>query len=248
VPKAAVVAWAVGLCLQAATTYGGPPAGLAATLDRLEAGIVRVRAVRDTGIVRGDSSLAFSDFEYSTGLIQPDGLILTTKHSVVLAGKPSQNIHILMFGSTTYMPAKLLFVSSDHDIAVLWSPGAESVRLTMSGRKSHEGQPVFVCGYPSFRYPYPRMVLSRGLVVGTSLDGESLEARRDRRGLLAVDAPVTGGQSGSPVLDETLQVVGMITSAFETNDGRWDGRSFFVTVDDLERIISAAKGRLGSSR
>jgi S1-C subfamily serine protease len=203
--------------------------------------------VRGTGLAKGDATLAFADCEYSTGLIQSDGLVLTTKHSVVFGGRTSQDVQILTFNSSTYIPAKVLLVSTDHDIAVLWSPGVGTGRLAMSRRKPREGDGVLVSGYPSFRYPFSRLVVSRGVVVNPALDEEVTEARRERRGLLAVDAPVMGGHSGSPVLDQGLQVIGVITSAFETNDGRWDGRSFFISAEDLARIISAAKERLGVS-
>jgi len=124
--------------------------------------------------------------------ISPDGLLLTNYHvisggSSIMAKTPTGAVYFLksvLSASKTYDVAKLQFFATDVPYLTL---GSSSGAI--------EGQRVLVIGNPV------------GLE-GTVSEG-IISAFRARRTLIQITAPISPGSSGSPVLDESGQVIGM---------------------------------------
>jgi S1-C subfamily serine protease len=124
--------------------------------------------------------------------ISPDGLLLTNFHvisggSSIMAKTPTGAVYFLksvLSASKTYDVAELQFFATDVPYLSLESSSS-----------AVEGQRVLVIGNPE------------GLE-GTVSDG-IISAFRDNRSMIQITAPISLGSSGSPVLDESGQVLGI---------------------------------------
>src|SRR5260221_1350566 len=130
--------------------------------------------------------------------ISPDGLILTNFHvisgaSSIMAKTPTGAVYFLksvLSASKTYDVAELQFFATDVPYLSLGSSSG-----------AVEGQRVLVIGNPE------------GLE-GTVSDG-IISAFRDNRSMIQITAPISLGSSGSPVLDESGQVLGIAQLIFK---------------------------------
>ena len=126
--------------------------------------------------------------------ISPDGELLTNYHvisggSSIMAKTPTGSIYFLksvVTASETYDVAKLQFVATGVPYLTLGSSSS-----------AVEGQRILVIGNPE------------GLE-GTVSDG-IISAFRAGRTMIQITAPVSPGSSGSPVLDESGNVIGIAT-------------------------------------
>jgi S1-C subfamily serine protease len=124
--------------------------------------------------------------------ISPDGLLLTNFHvisggSSIMAKTPTGAVYFLksvLSASKTYDVAELQFFATDVPYLSLESSSS-----------AVEGQRVLVIGNPE------------GLE-GTVSEG-IISAFRDNRSMIQITAPISLGSSGSPVLDESGQVLGI---------------------------------------
>jgi S1-C subfamily serine protease len=126
--------------------------------------------------------------------VSPDGLVITNRHVIEGAGTitaVSNNGAIFLFERIFAEPA-------DVDLVVL-KFHATDVSFLKLGKSTTavEGQKVIVIGNPT------------GLM-GTVSDG-IISAFRENRSLIQITAPISPGSSGSPVMDENGQVVGVAT-------------------------------------
>jgi predicted O-linked N-acetylglucosamine transferase (SPINDLY family) len=126
--------------------------------------------------------------------ISSDGALLTNFHvisgaSSILAKTPTGAVYFLK---------NVVAASESDDVAQLQFLATDVSYLTLgSSLKTVEGQRVLVIGNPE------------GLE-GTVSDG-IISAFRAGRSMIQITAPISPGSSGSPVLDETGQVIGMAT-------------------------------------
>jgi S1-C subfamily serine protease len=126
--------------------------------------------------------------------ISPDGDLLTNYHvifdaSSILAKTPSGAVYFLK---------GIVSVSPPADIALLQFYATDLPYLRLgSTTDAVEGQRVLVIGNPE------------GLE-GTISDG-IISAFRENRSMIQITAPISSGSSGSPVLDESGQVLGIAT-------------------------------------
>jgi tetratricopeptide (TPR) repeat protein len=130
--------------------------------------------------------------------ISSDGLLLTNYHvisggSSIMAQTPTGAIHFLKSIVTT---------SETYDVAELQFYVKDVPYLTLASSLSAvEGQRVLVIGNPE------------GLE-GTVSDG-IISAFRAGRSMIQITAPVSPGSSGSPVLDESGNVIGIATQVLK---------------------------------
>jgi tetratricopeptide (TPR) repeat protein len=126
--------------------------------------------------------------------VSSDGALLTNFHvisgaSSIMAKTPTGAVYFLK---------GVIAESEADDVAKLQFLATDVPYLTLgSSLKAVEGQRVLVIGNPE------------GLE-GTVSDG-IISAFRSGRSMIQITAPISPGSSGSPVLDETGQVIGMAT-------------------------------------
>lgn len=129
--------------------------------------------------------------------VSGDGYLLTNNH--VIDG--GSYVTARTSSGATYQFDAVVVRSADPDLAVLKFTTTDVPHLQLgSSAEAVEGQKVLVIGNPE------------GLQ-GTVSDG-IISAFRDDRTYIQITAPISPGSSGSPVLDETGQVIGMATLVF----------------------------------
>jgi len=130
--------------------------------------------------------------------ISPDGILLTNYHVIsggsgIIAKTPTGAVYILK---------SVVSYSEAHDVAELQFLTTDAPYLTLGHSSGAvEGQRVLVIGNPE------------GLE-GTVSDG-IISAFRDNRSMIQITAPISLGSSGSPVLDESGQVLGIAQLIFK---------------------------------
>ena len=129
--------------------------------------------------------------------VSADGYLLTNNH--VVAG--GSFILAQTNSGAVYNFESIVVRSEDPDLAMLKFTTTDVPHLQLGSSEGLvEGQKILVIGNPE------------GLQ-GTVSDG-IVSAFRDNRTYIQITAPISAGSSGSPVLDETGQVIGMATLVF----------------------------------
>jgi S1-C subfamily serine protease len=150
--------------------------------------------------------------------VSADGNLLTNFHvisgaSSILAKTPSGAI---------YFFKEIVSVSARTDVALLRFYATDVPHLNLgSTTEAAEGQRVLVIGNPE------------GLE-GTVSDG-IISAFRDNRSMIQITAPLSHGSSGSPVLNESGQVLGIATLIFREGQNL----NFAISAEAIRSAISS---------
>ena len=142
----------------------------------------------------------------STGtgvIISSDGLVLTAAHVIKGAGKievclPSGKKTAIVAKSDPSNDLALLVVNEDGLTAAPLSPSS-NVKL---------GQPVFTIGFPNTEIQGTSPKFTRGEI-------SSLAGIRDEPTQWQISVPVQSGNSGSPLFDESGNIVGIVVSKLD---------------------------------
>jgi S1-C subfamily serine protease len=126
--------------------------------------------------------------------VSPDGLVVTNRH--VIEG--ANSITAVSNTGAMFLFERVVSQPPGADIAVLKFRATDVPFLKLGeSTRAVEGQKVIVIGSPT------------GLM-GTVSDGV-ISAFRENRSLIQITAPISHGSSGSPVIDENGQVIGVAT-------------------------------------
>ena len=161
----------------------------------------------------------WSPVKTGTGFfISPDGLAVTNYHVIQgashLAGRTNEG--------AVFQFERLVAHPQGVDLAILKfaADGAAYLKLGHS-TDAVEGQTVLVIGNPE------------GLQ-GSVSEG-IISAFRENRSMIQITAPISPGSSGSPVMDELGQVIGVATMV--TREGQNLG--FAIAVEEVQRALAA---------
>jgi S1-C subfamily serine protease len=176
--------------------------------------------------------------------VRPDGLLLTNRHVVrPEAGRPQPTrIGIQFAGSPQVWPGRVVTVSSEADLALLRVDNVLGEVPTILGLNEAAdtlvaGTPVALLGFPlggeppsDIGRPAQGRPLPRPLVTAGVLEGRS-------DGLLEILGYGEEGASGSPVLDGSGRLIGVLFG------GRGDGSRrtlLAVPVEEVARLLARA--------
>ena len=154
--------------------------------------------------------------------VSSNGALLTNFHvisgaSLIMAKTPT---------GAAYFFNGIIAASETDDVAELQFLATDVPYLTLgSSLKAVEGQRVLVIGNPE------------GLE-GTVSDG-IISAFRSGRSIIQITAPISPGSSGSPVLDETGQVIGMATFVSEGQN-----LNFAISAEAINGAIQSGLARI----
>jgi serine protease Do len=129
--------------------------------------------------------------------------------------------------------ARLLGASECWDLAVIQLVGDGYTPLDFRDEEPTTGLDVFAAGYPWVLEATPEDVdytLTAGIVSSVTADGETSWASIDE--VLEHDARIRGGNSGGPLVDENLDVVGINYAGVEGAD-----QNFAITAFDARPIV-----------
>jgi S1-C subfamily serine protease len=148
--------------------------------------------------------------------ISPDGQVVTNRH--VIEGAAS--IAAVNNNGAIFLFERVVAEPSGVDLAIL-KFRASDVPFLRLGKSTTavEGQKVIVIGNPT------------GLT-GTVSDG-IISAFRENRSLIQITAPISPGSSGSPVLDENGQVIGV--ARLVSTEGQ--NLNFAIAVEEVSAAL-----------
>lgn len=156
-------------------------------------------------------------------LIAASGLIVTNRH--VVEGALAPKVHFL---NGDVYAAQVLAMEEDVDLALLGIGGTHEPTLTLA--ESYDGSvgmPVYIIGNPL-------------MFNGIANQGETLGLMGERNPpIMALQAPVYRGNSGSPVINRDGEVIGVVyaTSVVEQDGERLD-IGLAVPVDWVWRMLA----------
>jgi S1-C subfamily serine protease len=135
---------------------------------------------------------------YGSGFFVAPAEILTNKHVVTCSGTGRGRVR-LAGGQRSYSTRRIL-ASPDLDLALVEIQGLTAPPLRLdTARRLAVGDDIFVAGNPEGL----EGTFTRGIISGVRSEG----------GLLQIDAPVSPGSSGGPVVDTYGSVVGITVSS-----------------------------------
>jgi S1-C subfamily serine protease len=135
---------------------------------------------------------------YGSGFFVTRTQILTNKHVVTCV--PGGHGRVKLAGGQRSYPTGFILDMPDLDVALVEVQGLTAPRLTLdTARRLAVGDDIYVAGNPEGL----EGTFTRGIVSGLRLEG----------GLLQIDAPVSPGSSGGPVVDSYGHVVGLTVSS-----------------------------------
>jgi len=151
--------------------------------------------------------------------VDSKGLISTNAHVV----NGCSEIHVRSQQATSWIPAKVLLLDWDHDVAMLRSENLAVPALELGDpREIKAGQRVFAIGHPQgLEY-----TVSDGIVAAVRyLDSDHT--------LIQVTAPISPGNSGGPLLDNQGKVIGMLS--LYLTEGQ--NLNFAVSAKDISKAV-----------
>jgi S1-C subfamily serine protease len=176
-----------------------------------------------------------------TGMIlTPDGEVLTNAH-VTLSDESScaiaPSIRVTRYKTTTEVPAQVIAVDCNDDVALLRIPGVSGLPTVQLGSSSamHVGDPVVAIGNALDLPGGPTVTSGIVSALGRPLQGGT----EDLYNLIQTDAAINPGNSGGPLLNAAAQVIGMNTAVIS---GAGAGESaqnlgFAIAVDTIKPLI-----------
>jgi hypothetical protein len=138
---------------------------------------------------------------FGTGFAVGENIIITARH--VIENKKSIKV---CFDGKHWIKAKLVKQSDALDIAVLEVSSKLTYILPLTAEeKAYAGDRVFTFGYPVVQILGSEIKYSEGAI-------SSMSGLKDDQTLIQTTVPIQPGNSGSPLLNEYGEVIGMLTS------------------------------------
>jgi len=237
-----------GVAILVAALFAVPPSRAADLVDSLAAITVKVRAYKGSTLLKDSSGLVREDFEYGTGFVIEDAIIVTAKHTVVFPEGASHSVQCWSAAKGRYDGCAVISVSPDRDIAFLWYPAAAGKRLRVRDDGREPRGTLFAVGYPDTPYAKPRIMISTGDLLDWTTSAPGAGHVSERRNLAAANLLAFPGCSGAPIVTRDLELVGMIVSILENDEGEWNGASYFVKAADIAAALEAARRAIAQKK
>jgi serine protease Do len=178
------------------------------------------------GFFGGGRERAYTSQSLGSGVIwSPDGIIVTNNHVVEGASRITVN-----FQDGTQVPAKLLGVDPDSDLAVL-RVDAKNLVAAPVGTSSDLmiGETVVAVGNPFGLSG----TVTTGVVSALGRSVPSKEAGRTFTDFIQTDASINPGNSGGPLLNIEGKVIGINVAIY----AQGQGIGFAIPVDRARKVI-----------
>lgn len=180
-------------------------------------------------------SLFESNAKSSSGsgvIISPDGYIVTNNHVVEDAG----DLEVTLNDKRKYT-AQLVGTDPSTDLALLKITAQNLPALVMGNSDSLQiGEWVLAVGNP-FEL---NSTVTAGIVSAKARNINILEESSSIESFIQTDAAVNSGNSGGALVNSNGELVG-ITSAIITYSGQYEGYSFAVPVNLVQKVIKDIK-------
>lgn len=202
-------------------TTAAVPAGMVTTIEYLP--LATIQIVSTGTFVTPD----FGEFEGggsgSGFIIDPSGVAVTNSHVVSGAGL----IEVHVGGDPEPINAQILGVSECNDLAVIDLAGDGYHYLAWYEGVVAAGTDVYAAGYP---LGDPQFTVTEGIISKSDFPGETEWASVDA--ILEHDARIRPGNSGGPLVNTDMQVVGVNYAGREDTD-----QNFAISVTEAVGVV-----------
>jgi serine protease Do len=209
------------IATEATTTTEAVAEGLVTTVEELPSATIQI--VSTGSFVSPD----FGEFEGggsgSGFIIDPSGVAVTNSHVVSGAGL----IEVFVGGDPAPINAQILGVSECNDLAVIDLAGDGYNYVEWFDGSITAGMDVLAAGYP---LGDPQFTVTDGIISKTDFPGETEWASVDA--ILEHDARIRPGNSGGPLVNDDMQVVGVNYAGRDDTD-----QNFAISVTDAVGIV-----------
>jgi hypothetical protein len=114
-----------------------------------------------------------------------------------------------------------------HDVCVLYVPGAAGTPISVSGSPVHIGDEILVAGNPEGL----EATVSKGIVSAIRSEGH----------LIQIDAPISPGSSGGPVVNQRGEVVGLAVSSLVSGQNlNFAVPAHYLADETIDNVVSVA--------
>jgi S1-C subfamily serine protease len=216
------------------TAASGPASAqqLRDLVRRVDPSVVVIKTV-EKNVLPAPQTMFVSSPGLGSGVLIPDGRILTAAHVVQAADKIE-----VEFIDGQVVTAKVIASLPRADVAMLkldWMPANPMPARLGDSDKMQVGDDVFIIGAP--------------YGIGHSLSVGHLSARRPanisfgatKLELFQTDAAINKGNSGGPMFNMSGEVVGVI-SYILSQSGGFEGLGFAVTANVAQKLLVNTKG------
>ncbi len=211
---------------EATTTTEAIPEGLVTAVEDLPSATIQI--VSTGSFVTPD----FGEYEGSGSgsgfIVDPSGIAVTNSHVVSGAGL----IEVFIGGDPAPVNAQILGVSECNDLAVIDLSGDGYNYLEWFDGSITPGLDVLAAGYP---LGDPQFTVTDGIISKTDFPGETEWASVDA--ILEHDARIRPGNSGGPLVNDDMQVVGVNYAGRDDTDQNY-AISVTEARDVVEQLIS----------
>jgi len=187
---------------------------------------------------------SLAEFYVSSGFFWDNYTVVTCSHNLreVESSHPVYEVNC----NGAVHKARLIGRDVDNDVAVLHVMDDEGTSF-VHRKEVPTGLQVFVVGFPRSRcFSSKKPVVTMG-IIGGKVDLRLSEVVLPRTFLL-LDALASPGESGSPVLDHSGLLVGMVQAILTSRSEFATGHTFAIGVADLEEIVDRLKSEFGEDR
>ena len=205
----------------ATTTSEAVAEGLVRTVEDLPSATIQI--VSTGSFVTPDSGEFEGGGSGSGFIIDPAGIAVTNSHVVSGAGL----IEVFVGGDPDPINARILGVSECNDLAVIDLAGSGYNYLEWFDGSINAGMDVMAAGYPLGE---PQFAVTDGIVSKTDFPGETEWASVDA--ILEHDARIRPGNSGGPLVNDDMQVIGVNYAGLDDTD-----QNFAISVTDAADIV-----------
>ena len=143
----------------------------------------------------------------------------------------------ILIGETLIIVEEILVLDDKNDICVFSVPMDIGKHMPLSKHNPRYGEEVWTIGAPAGYFPDSAKPITKGIFSGQAErvypDDSSIE-------FFNFSMPTVGGMSGSPILNGSGEVVGLVSAV----NSDWHMISFSPTLDQIKESINLAKLRL----
>ena len=190
-------------------------------------GVVNIKAVESAGFDWWNSG-GFGSSSGSGVIISPDGYIVTNNHVI----EEGDKFNVTLNDNREY-EAKLVGTDPTTDLALLKIDENKLPYLNIGNSDSlNVGEWVLAVGNP-FNL---ESTVTAGIVSAKGRDIQILEGDYSIESFIQTDAAVNPGNSGGALVNTNGELVG-INTAIITRSGRYEGYSFAVPVNLVQKVI-----------
>ena len=217
-----VVGAAVCVCF-GATASPARALPLQEIIEHAQRAVVHVSVSNDRGKVLGTGS----------GFVVSDDGRVVTNHHVVEGGDRAE---VTFKGGRTVEVEGVLAFDEEADLAVLKLRKGAYSKLGLAAAPATQGDSVVVIGSP---LGFSGSV-STGIVAAIRTEGATFRDQRRASWALQVTAPISSGSSGSPIMNDQGEVVGLIVGGVDAPVGQ--PVNFGVPVALVKKLLVASTG------